>query len=218
MHTRHVALQLDEALLDTPVVLVNGARQSGKSTLVKSVVKANGEPRQYLTLDDVAVLNAAKSDAAGFINALQGPVTLDEVQRAPELFLAIKAAVDRDREPGRFLLTGSADVLVLPGIADSLAGRMEVLSLWPLSCAEMADSPLFNRADALFAGNWSTLAVPPCERGDFVGRLLAGGFADAVTRTSPRRRDAWFDSYIQAILQRDVRDLAKLEQLTEIPN
>ena len=218
MHTRHIALQLDEALLDTPVVLVNGARQSGKSTLVKSVVNANGEPRQYLTLDDVAVLNAAKSDAAGFINALQGPVTLDEVQRAPELFLAIKAAVDRDRQPGRFLLTGSADVLVLPGIADSLAGRMEVLSLWPLSCAEMADSPLFNRADALFAGSWSALAVPPCERGDFVGRLLAGGFADAVARTSPRRRDAWFDSYIQAILQRDVRDLANLEQLTEIPN
>ena len=218
MHTRHIDLQLTEALLDTPVVLVNGARQSGKSTLVKSVVEADGKPRQYLTLDDIAVLNAAKSDAAGFINALQGPVTLDEVQRAPDLFLAIKAAVDRDRQPGRFLLTGSADVLVLPGIADSLAGRMEVLSLWPLSCAEMADSALFNRADALFAGNWSALAVPPCERGDLVARLLAGGFADAVTRTSPRRRDAWFDSYIQAILQRDVRDLANLEQLTEIPN
>lgn len=218
MHTRHIAVQLTEALLDTPVVLVNGARQSGKSTLVKSVAEATGEPRQYLTLDDVAVLNAAKSDASGFVNALQGPVTLDEVQRAPELFLAIKAAVDRDRQPGRFLLTGSADVLVLPGIADSLAGRMEVLSLWPLSCAEMADSPLINRADALFAGDWSALSVPPCERDDLVARLLAGGFADAVTRTSPRRRDAWFDSYIQAILQRDVRDLANLEQLTEIPN
>jgi uncharacterized protein len=218
MHTRHIALLLADALLDTPVVLVNGARQTGKSTLVQSVMEANGKPRQYLTLDEVAVLNAAKSDAAGFVNALQGPVTLDEVQRAPELFLAIKAAVDRDRQPGRFLLTGSADVLVLPGIADSLAGRMEVLSLWPLSCAEMADSPIVNRADALFAADWSALAVPPCEREDLVTRLLAGGFANAVTRTSPKRRDAWFDSYIQAILQRDVRDLANLEQLTEIPN
>jgi|DEB19_MinimDraft_2_1074335.scaffolds.fasta_scaffold12555_2 predicted AAA+ superfamily ATPase len=218
MYTRHIAPLLADALLDTPVVLVNGARQSGKSTLVKSVLGAGGEPRQYLTLDDVAVLNAAKSDASGFINALQGPVTLDEVQRAPELFLAIKAAVDRDRRPGRFLLTGSADVLVLPGIADSLAGRMEVLSLWPLSCAEMVDSPVVNRADALFAGDWSALSVPPCEREDLVTRLLAGGFADAVTRTSLRRRDAWFDSYIQAVLQRDVRDLANIEQLTEIPN
>lgn len=218
MHTRHIAPLLADALLDTPVVLVNGARQSGKSTLVKSVAGADVAPRQYLTLDDVAVLNAAKSDASGFINALQGPVTLDEVQRAPELFLAIKAAVDRDRQPGRFLLTGSADVLLLPGMADSLAGRMEVLSLWPLSCAEMADSHTFNRADALFVGNWRGLAIAPCERADLVKRLLAGGFADAVTRTSPRRRDAWFDSYIQAILQRDVRDLANIEQLTEIPN
>ena len=218
MYPRHVAPLLADALLDTPVVLVNGARQSGKSTLVKSVMSADGQPRHYLTLDDVAVFNAAKSDASGFINALQGPVTLDEVQRAPELFLAIKAAVDRDRQPGRFLLTGSADVLVLPGIADSLAGRMEVLSLWPLSCAEMADSALFNRADALFAGNWSALTIEPCERADLVARLLAGGFADVVTRTSPKRRDAWFDSYIQAILQRDVRDLANIEQLTEIPN
>lgn len=218
MYTRHIAPLLADALLDTPVVLVNGARQSGKSTLVKSVLGAGGEPRQYLTLDDVAVLNAAKSDASGFVNALQGTVTLDEVQRVPELFLAIKAAVDRDRRPGRFLLTGSADVLVLPGIADSLAGRMEVLSLWPLSCAEMVDSPEVNRADALFAGDWSALSVPPCEREDLVTRLLAGGFADAVTRTSLRRRDAWFDSYIQAVLQRDVRDLANIEQLTEIPN
>ena len=218
MHTRHATPLLQDALLDTPVVLVNGARQSGKSTLVKSLVGPNGEPRKYLTLDDVAVLNAAKSDAAGFINALQGPITLDEVQRAPELFLAIKAAVDRDRQPGRFLLTGSADVLVLPGVADSLAGRIEVLSLWPLSCAEMADSPDFNRVDALFTGDWSALVVPPCDRDDLAARLIAGGFADAVIRTRARRRDAWFDSYIQAMLQRDVRDLANIEQLTEIPN
>ena len=218
MYSRHIALQLSDALSDTPVVLVNGARQSGKSTLVQAVAALPNAPRQYLTLDDVAVLNAAKSDAAGFINALQGPVTLDEVQRAPELFLAIKAAVDRDRQPGRFLLTGSADVLLLPGIADSLAGRMEVLSLWPLSCAEMANSATFNRAEALFSGEWSALNIPPCERDELISRLLAGGFADVVARTSQRRRDAWFDSYIQAILQRDVRDLAHIEQLTEVPN
>jgi len=218
MHARHIAPLLTDALSDTPVVLINGARQSGKSTLAQAQLTSAGSPRQYLTLDDAVVLNAARSDPAGFINGLQGAVTLDEVQRAPELFLAIKAAVDRQRQPGRFLLTGSANVLLLPGIADSLAGRMEVLSLWPLSCAEMASSASLNRADALFQGDWSALHVPPCARDALVTRLLAGGFPDAVTRTSARRRDAWFDAYVQAVLQRDVRELANIEQLTEIPN
>lgn len=214
MHPRHITPLLTDALADTPVVLINGARQSGKSTLAQAV---SGSPRKYLTLDDAAVLSAATSDPAGFIDALQGSVTLDEVQRAPALFLAIKAAVDRQRTPGRFLLTGSANVLLLPHVADSLAGRMEVLSLWPLSSAEIADSAVFNRADALFNGDWSALSPPPCERSDVIGRLLAGGFPDAVARTNERRREAWFDSYLQAILQRDVRDLARIEQLTEIP-
>lgn len=222
MHPRHISPLLAEALTDTPVVVLNGARQSGKSTLVQSLAASSGlpeaRPRQYLTLDDAVVLNAAKSDPAGFINGLAGPVTLDEVQRAPELFLAIKAAVDRDRKPGRFLLTGSADVLLLPGIADSLAGRVEILSLWPLSCAELADSAAFNRADWLFQGDLTALSIAPCDRDDLMGRLLAGGFPDAVTRHNPRRRAAWFDSYVQSILQRDVRDLANIEQLTEIPN
>jgi len=222
MHPRHISPLLAEALTDTPVVMLNGARQSGKSTLVQSLAASSGLPevrlRQYLTLDDAVVLNAAKSDPAGFINGLAGPVTLDEVQRAPELFLAIKAAVDRDRQPGRFLLTGSADVLLLPGIADSLAGRVEILSLWPLSCAELADSAGFNRADWLFQGDLTALSIAPCDRDDLMGRLLAGGFPDAVTRHNPRRRAAWFDSYVQSILQRDVRDLANIEQLTEIPN
>jgi hypothetical protein len=216
MHPRHIAPLLTDALADTPVVLINGARQSGKSTLAQT--QSTGTPRQYLTLDDAVVLNAAKSDPAGFIDGLQGAVTLDEVQRVPEIFLAIKAAVDRQRQPGRFLLTGSANVLLLPGIADSLAGRMEVLSLWPLSSAEIADSAGLNRADALFQGDWSGLMVPPCERAALIERLLAGGFPEAVSRTSARRRDAWFDSYVQAILQRDVRELANIEQLTEIPN
>lgn len=218
MHPRHIAPLLSDALSDTPVVLVNGARQSGKSTLVQSLANPAGAGRQYLTLDDAVVLNAAKSDPTGFISGLQGAVTLDEVQRVPELFLAIKAAVDRQRQPGRFLLTGSADVMLLPGIADSLAGRMEVLSLWPLSSAELADSPDLNRADILFTGDWSALVVPPCERGELIARLLAGGFPDAVARTSQRRREAWFDSYVQAVLMRDVRELANIEQLTEVPN
>ena len=129
------------ALADTPVVLVNGARQTGKSTLVRSLAES-AHPARYLTLDDATVLSAARHDPSGFLSGLETSavsVVIDEVQRAPELFLAIKASVDRDRRPGRFLLTGSANVMLLPQVSDSLAGRMEVLTLWPLSQGELAE-------------------------------------------------------------------------------
>ncbi|MBP6797721.1 MAG: AAA family ATPase, partial [Luteimonas sp.] len=158
MYDRHIAPLLLEALADTPVVLLNGARQTGKSTLAQSLREAI--PRRYLTLDDHTTLAAARSDPAGFIAALAGPVVIDEIQRAPELFLAIKAAVDRDRArgqaAGRFLLTGSANVMLLPALADSLAGRMEIVPLTPLSCAERAADPQRNRAEWLFDGDLGT--------------------------------------------------------------
>lgn len=216
MYARHILPLLNEALADTPVVLLNGARQTGKSTLTQSLSAESG--RRYLTLDDHVTLAAAKGDPDGFIAGLNGPVTLDEVQRVPELFLAIKASVDRDRSPGRFLLTGSANVLLLPGIADSLAGRMEILSLWPLSNAEIAGAPTVNLVDWLFDGPMNALAISPCDRTQLIEKLLCGGYPEVVSRNSPRRRAAWFNSYLQAIMQRDVRDLANVEQLTEIPN
>ncbi len=216
MYTRHITPLLQEALADTPVVLLNGARQTGKSTLVQALAASEG--RRYFTLDDHATLAAATGDPAGFIAGINGAVALDEVQRAPALFLAIKAAVDRDRKPGRFLLTGSANVMLLPDIADSLAGRMEVLSLWPLSSAELAGDAVTNLADWLFNGELDAMPIPPCERAPLIDKLVAGGFPEAVTRSSARRRTAWFDNYLQAILYRDVRELARVEQLTEIPN
>ena len=219
MYTRHIENLLSSALEDTPVVVVNGARQTGKSTLVQAYSK-NGKntPRRYLTLDDTAVLHAAKTDPAGFINGLRGPVTLDEVQRAPELFLPIKAEVDRLREPGRFLLTGSANVMLLPGIADSLAGRMEVVTLWPFSSAELSNTAQFNKADWLFNSDLNTTPIGPCDKTYLVQRILEGGFPDAIARKTERRRSAWFESYISAILQRDIRDLAQIDQLAEVPH
>lgn len=216
MYPRHIVSSLTEALADTPVVLLNGARQTGKSTLVQALASSNSY--RYLTLDDQAVLAAAKYDPAGFVAGAGDRVILDEVQRAPEIFLPIKAEVDRKRQPGRFLLTGSANVMLLPRIADSLAGRMEVLTLWPLSGAEMAGAADFNCAEWLFDGDIQARKVPPCEREALLSALLAGGFPEAVGRVSPRRRAAWFTGYLQAIMQRDVRDLANLEQLTEMPN
>lgn len=214
MYPRNLLLPLREAVGDTPVVLVNGARQVGKSTLVQAL--ADSFDARYLTLDDATVLAAARAAPAEFLAGLSGSVIIDEVQRAPELFIALKAAVDRDRRPGRFLLTGSANVLMLPSVSESLAGRMEVLTLWPLSQGELAGTregfidALFSRELPAFPGSATT-------REDLVGRVLAGGFPEAIARTSVRRRRAWFGSYVTTILQRDVRDIANIEGLSDLP-
>ena len=136
MIRRNITRALLDALGDRPVVLLHGARQVGKSTLAQHVASSL-HPARYVTLDDAAMLSAARADPEAFVRDLAGPVVLDEIQRVPELLLAIKAAVDRGRRPGRFLLTGSANVLLLPRLADTLAGRMEILTLWPLSQGEV---------------------------------------------------------------------------------
>jgi predicted AAA+ superfamily ATPase len=216
MHARHVQAKLMEAMQDTPVVLLNGARQTGKSTLAKAHAALHG--LRYYTLDDATTLAAARQDPSGFIAGFTGPVVIDEIQRVPELFLAIKARVDQQRQPGSFLLTGSANVLMLPAVADSLAGRMEVIELWPLSGAELLDQPQANRLEWLCCAD--LLAPPPFPWPSpvpLISRLLAGGFPEAVQRQG-HRRAAWFDNYTQAILQRDVRELAQIDQLTELPH
>lgn len=216
MHTRHITQKLADALSDTPVVLLNGARQTGKSTLAQDHADRHG--LRYLTLDDPAVLAAARHDPAGFVQGLSGAVVLDEVQRAPEIFLPIKAAVDRQRAPGRFLLTGSANVLLLPTMADSLAGRMEIVSLWPLSSAERKDQSVLNRVDWLVDGGPERAGTLPGPRATLIDMLVRGGFPEASQRATATRRRAWFDSYLQAVIQRDVQDLARIEQLHELPN
>ncbi|MBB3102302.1 ATP-binding protein [Azomonas macrocytogenes] len=210
MYPRNIRQFTLDALSDSPVVLINGARQTGKSTLVRNL-----QPEaRYLTFDDPAVLAAAQADPFGFIAALKGPVCLDEIQRAPDIFLAIKAEVDKNRQPGRFLLTGSANILLLPRMADSLAGRMEVLALWPLAQCEIATHP-FSLIDRLFQGDFADRYS--FDRNDFIARLMAGGYPEALSRSDGRRREAWFDSYLSTLLLRDVRDLAQIEGLTELP-
>lgn len=207
-----------EALDDTPVILINGARQTGKSTLAKQITE-DAYPARYLTFDDATILAAAHADPEGFIRSLDGPVVIDEVQRAPGLFRAIKAEVDRNRRPGRFLLTGSADVLLLPDLSDSLAGRMEVLTLWPFSQGEL-EGRKDRFVDTLFADELPRFVPPPDEpdqNSDISERILRGGFPEIVTRSSAKRRGAWFNAYITTILQRDVRDLANIERLTQMP-
>lgn len=217
MVTRRTKSLLEAALRDTPVVFLQGARQVGKTTLAKSLV-AGGASRRYLTLDDATVLSAASSDPAGFVDALDGPVTIDEVQRVPELALAVKRAVDADRTPGRFLLTGSAGVLVLPRLADSLAGRMEVLTLWPMTQDELSDRAPAGACfvDRLFASRWTVPAMKS-EKPALLDRLVRGGYPEMLGRADGQRRRAWFESYLTTILQRDVRDLADVEGITQLP-
>jgi uncharacterized protein len=213
LYPRLVQARLREALDDSPVVLLHGPRQCGKTTLAQSV--ASDGDRRYLTLDDPATFLAVQADPAGFVLDLEGPVTIDEVQRVPELFLAIKQSVDRDRRAGRFLLTGSANALFVPTIADSLAGRMEMVRLHPLSEVEIAHIlPTF--LDRAFATDFKVA------RGERLGPRLAdlivrGGFPEVVRRDSERARRVWARDYLEAIVQRDVRDLARIQRLDILP-
>jgi predicted AAA+ superfamily ATPase len=217
MLRRHIIDRLLDGLADTPAVLVNGARQTGKSTLVQSAELA-GQNRQYLTFDDPGILAAAKRDPNGFVAGLNMPVTLDEVQHVPEIFPVIKAAIDRKRQPGQFLLTGSANVMLLPKLSESLAGRMEVLTLWPFSQGEIHRvresfvDTLFSQKPVVWTGKIATVT-----RDELLETALAGGYPLAVARQSATRRDAWFQSYVMTMLQRDIRDLANIADVTAVP-
>lgn len=215
MLKRNISPLILAALADTPVVLVNGARQTGKSTLVRSLAEG-AHPARYLTLDDATVLSAARHDPSGFLSGLETPVVIDEVQRAPELFLAIKASVDRQRQPGRFLLTGSANVMLLPQLADSLAGRMEILTLWPLSQGEIAGTRE-DFVDRIFAPEMKLSSKVPMSRPELLSQIVIGGYPEVIERKAEDRRRAWFGAYLTTILQRDVREIANIEGLTELP-
>jgi len=216
MVKRSITPALLRALGDSPVVLLTGARQAGKSTLVKWISE-NDHPALYLTLDDAAVLSAAHLDPAGFLSGYDKPVIIDEVQRAPELFRAIKQDVDNKRKPGQYLLTGSANVLLLPKVSESLAGRMETLSLHPFSQSELEDTE-GSLIDAAFASRPFSFSPKSVPQADTLQRILKGGFPEAHQRPALERRNAWFGSYVTTILQRDIRDLANIEGLTTLPN
>ena len=211
MYPRLVERRVREALKDTRVVLVCGPRQSGKTTLAQQIA---GDVIPFITLDDATAFRAASTDPVGFVRGIDRAV-IDEVQRAPSLILAIKATVDADPRPGRFLLTGSADLMTLPRIADSLAGRMSIVRLLPLAQAELRGAaPDF--LDKAFAGKPPTFRTPIVGN-SLVETVLAGGYPEALTRSGWRRRRDWHLDYIEAIVQRDVRDIARIEQLGSMP-
>ena len=212
MRGRHAIPALNAALSDTPVVLIHGARQCGKSTLARAAA-----PRAtHVTLDDAAALGAIAADPHGYLAGIPGQVVIDEVQRAPGLFPAIKLEVDRRRTPGRFLLTGSANVLLVPRISESLAGRMEIITLRPFSQGEI-EGVVETFIDRAFAPRWTAPPPVSAKGTSLVDRVVRGGYPEVVARDSADRRAAWFGAYITTILERDVRDIANIEGLTDMP-
>jgi predicted AAA+ superfamily ATPase len=213
VYPRFADARLLEALSDTPVVLIHGPRQCGKTTLAQALGRARGY--SYFSFDDGVTRSAAMADPMGFVADLSGPAIFDEVQRVPEIFSALKAAVDRRRTPGRFLLTGSTNVLLVPALADSLAGRMGILRLHPLAQSELAArQPRF--LDALFAGTFKPRKAERLGQA-LAERVVAGGYPAALARSTPRRRAAWYRDYVETIVQRDVRDLARIGSLDVLP-
>lgn len=209
---RKVSPLVEAALGDTRVVLIAGPRQAGKTTLAR---KYAGSDRPYVTLDDAGALSAARADPVGFVRGI-GRTVIDEVQRVPELMLAIKESVDRDDTPGRFLLTGSANLATVPMIADSLAGRMATISLLPFAQSEIRSTP-GRLLDRLFAGEEPTAGEDAILGDEMVALVLRGGYPEALRRATSARRTAWLEDYVAQILDRDVRDVANIDQFDQLP-
>lgn len=212
---RNLRPRVEETLGDTRIVVVQGARQVGKSTLAAEITRHRGG--RLVTLDDDLTRTAAATDPQSFVRQFpDGLLTIDEVQRVPELVLALKATVDADQRPGRYLLTGSANLLQLPATEDSLAGRAESLDLFGFSQGELAGvtETFTDRllAGDLFLGHQSNLT-----RHDYLTRACTGGYPEAVNRTSTRRRNAWLDNYVDRIVKRDASDVSNLHRIADLP-
>lgn len=209
MYPRYADERARTILADTPVLGIVGPRQSGKTTLAQSF----GSDRRFISLDDPVTSNAALTDPVGLIRDVDRAI-IDEIQRAPDLMPAIKQSVDADRRPGRFLVTGSANILTLRDMQDSMAGRIEMLPLLPLSQDELAAKGPAHFLDRLFDGD---SFLNETRDHDLIERVLTGGYPDAVTRDAGIRRRDWFAAYPKAIAERDLPDIANIERAADLP-
>jgi hypothetical protein len=208
---RHLTPLVRQALDTFPVVVLTGARQTGKSTLIRELLTPH--TRKYLTLDDLDMLERAQQEPDALV-AADKPMTIDEIQRSPDLLLAIKRAVDRDRRPGRFLLSGSANLALMQSVSETLAGRAVYLTLYPFTMAE--------RAGLGTVGRWQTLVDDPSQVEGLhprVGRLgetlLQSGFPPAALSPTPATRRTWLDGYVRTYLERDLQALSAIGHLVD---
>lgn len=213
--TRHARPRVLEALADTRIVVVQGARQVGKTTLVQQIIQDRGG--QLESFDDPLTARTAREDPVGFLNSdPERLLAIDEIQRVPEMILALKYVVDRDTRPGRFLLTGSADLLRLPAIEDSLAGRTESIELHGFSQGELSGHTE-QFVDRLLAGERFTDHRSALHRRDYLDRATAGGYPEALERSAGRRRDQWLDNYVNAIVRREAGEVSNLQRVASLP-
>ncbi|HEY5275686.1 MAG TPA: ATP-binding protein [Coriobacteriia bacterium] len=213
---RGVTDTLLAALTEAPVTVVTGPRQSGKSTLVRDLIAAR-HPATYYTLDDLGVLESALGDPQGFVASLpSAPVVIDEVQLAPGLFRAIKLIVDADRRPGRFLLTGSADPLLMPAVSESLAGRARTITLWPFTQGEISGRP-DTFIDRLFGAIGPLGVDSGADRAELISRIVRGGFPEAVALEQGGPRERWMSDYVVRIVERDVPRMSEIADRLAIP-
>ncbi len=214
MHNRFVKKELEALLKIMPVVFLTGARQSGKTTLVEEIAKERKIP--FLTFDDPMVLSQARKDPSGWLESLEKPIILDEVQRAPEIFLPMKRDVDLNRHPGRYILTGSANPLLLPKIGDSLAGRMGILTMYPFSQGEIRKrEEIF--ISTVFEKEIKSKKLTTLSRKEWASILLKGGYPPLQPLKREEDRHRWIRAYLQTMLGKDVRDLANIEGTREFP-
>ena len=231
LRRRFIEPRLVEALEDSPAVLIQGPRQCGKTTLVQMVCAPEHLPGPvtqiprdenrgygYISFDDDVVRSAAEIDPMGFIAELPERAVLDEIQRVPSLFTGLKLELDRRRTPGRFVLTGSTNVLAVPNLQDSLAGRLEIVPLHPMAQSELhlrlpAESGFINR---LFTNGFPIRQTTRLGK-DLIDRLIAGGYPPALARPTERRRSSWYRNFIEAQVQRDVSDVSRIRGLASLP-
>lgn len=211
---RFLLPQVREALSDTRVVGVMGPRQAGKSTLVQQIA-AESDDATYVSMDDLEARAGASADPTGFVQGRPGLLVVDEIQRVPDLLLAIKASVDRDQRPGRFLLTGSSQLSANRGVSETLSGRIERLTLWPFSQSELVGHD-HNFLDRLLAGDLPSDLEGDLDKRDYLERALAGGYPEAVAR-SGRRREAWFDAYVQTVIERESPGIVASPRIADLP-
>jgi uncharacterized protein len=206
LYQRTLKPQLEEAMRHFTVVLLTGARQVGKSTLAQQLL-AN-----YITLDDINIYSALQADAQTFIQTLKTPVAIDEVQKMPELLMPLKLLVDRKRNNGSFLLTGSANIMACKQVTDTLAGRIALLELLPLSFQEIKGGKI-NLLDSLFNTELESFSGDVHSAEETISKVISGGYPEIQKINSARSRYQWFSSYIQTYIQRDIRDLSDLRHI-----
>ena len=225
---RAVSGTLDSMMRVMPAVVVAGARQTGKSTLARALgrspqadgsVQAAGDRRRYLSLDDLDVLDLARRDPDALVRGSQ-PVTLDEVQREPDLLSAVKREIDRERRPGRFLLTGSANLLLMRRVSESLAGRASYLTLWPMTRREQLGRGRCGIWENLVKSpdqDWLDVVTEhPADPEDWRALARRGGFpVPAVHLDAPAERAIWFDGYVRTYLERDLQALSSIAALPD---